>query len=55
MLWYIQALLDQVQPSHAIDYSVNLFFPGAQIDDKAGVRSATRVSNPPGGRSTALW
>ncbi|KAK7099086.1 hypothetical protein V1264_003277 [Littorina saxatilis] len=28
---------------------------GDQIDDKMGVRSGTRVSNPPGGRSTALW
>ncbi|KAL8614302.1 hypothetical protein ACOMHN_007640 [Nucella lapillus] len=28
---------------------------GAQIDDKMGARSGTRVSNPPGGRSTALW
>ncbi|XP_025085848.1 dihydropyrimidinase-like isoform X4 [Pomacea canaliculata] len=28
---------------------------GAQIDDKMGVRSGTRVSNPPGGKSTALW
>ncbi|XP_076450648.1 dihydropyrimidinase-like isoform X1 [Babylonia areolata] len=28
---------------------------GAQIDDKMAVRSGTRVSNPPGGRATALW
>ncbi|KAL8614100.1 hypothetical protein ACOMHN_026317 [Nucella lapillus] len=30
-------------------------FSGAQIDDKMGVKACTRVSNPPGGRSTALW
>ncbi|XP_076472132.1 dihydropyrimidinase-like isoform X2 [Babylonia areolata] len=28
---------------------------GAQIDDKMGVKASTRISNPPGGRSTQLW
>ncbi|XP_025086455.1 dihydropyrimidinase-like [Pomacea canaliculata] len=28
---------------------------GAQIDDDKGVRCGTRVVNPPGGKSTALW
>ena len=32
-----------------------LFIAGAQIDDKQPKRAGTRVAQPPGGKSSALW
>jgi len=30
-------------------------FSGEQIDDRSGVRNSSKVSNPPGGKSSGLW
>lgn len=37
------------------DYSTCFFVPGAQIDDAVPQRAGMKVSQPPGGKSSALW